>query len=1573
MQRSRRAVFGALAALVLTFLSFAGHAGPGDEVAARGLDVFVHAPDAAPSGGALDVMIEAFAFPTATTMVPVGGAEVEAAWDPEQLGEATAAPPSVRATADASGRARLVLPVPVGPDRALSMLLAVRARGHERVRQVTVKRGPVERVAVHVVDPRVLPGSSVTAWVVVTSAVTGTPVARAPLEVALVEGGYERDVVRATTDEAGTAAVRVRIPRVDEPVWSWTLRARTLRGPAAATGSVALSPREETPGKPRLEAHWVRADLRAGERGVWRASVRDATDQPIAGADLRVWVGPRGTHPPKDDASWDKLPLARSDARGEVEGAFDAPANVVRGVGSALELIARTRIEGHDLSAKASANVGVPASTAELLPEAGQLVPGVPQHLMLRVRDGHGAPVRATFRLEGDGLAADATTDEHGETDITWQTPIDLGASRRVGPCAGGVAATVRVRPVADVPALGRRDPFELCVPVDREAQGIVAVDRLVAHVGETVHVAVLTSGAHARARSTDAWSVLLLSDTGDRAATAWMPDGERGVDLPIPEGRPGVWSVSVASPSPSRRAQVAGRSIFVAPRAVPRLVASVSGRAAPGGLVDVDADLTDGKGRALTGTVSAVLVDLHGGGGTGDIERFDTRIGLCAAGSVEPERCEAFLGDDAAAAPLRRAASGLRQSAPRRPEIDPGADARERMEKVFGEVMKSLEGAVFEASSSADQLRDVRRKDRGGWAFNPELLTLVTAAMDPKPTTPGGELLALGDLMAVDPQVTFDHVARRVTRLKIFRVLSAVRQFKKESGLEPDEPIFKDPNAILRRLVREDKLDASMLVDPWGGTLAFTRAAGPPTPFLSVVRGFELHAPGPDGALDTADDVKDPFERVLKSGTPYAKALHEDRIVDAKLDAEVADATVSAWETMFDELTGTSLGNNGEGGVGRGEGIGLGGIGTIGHGAGGGGRGSDAFGFGGAFWSEPTRTDAKGHVRIRVPLGDAETTWRVALVAVPDVSTPATTTVDVPTFLPLSARVDTGATRWVEGDHGEATVILRNRTDQRARLEISVAAGGAAKLGDRASARRTVDVPARGASEVPVVVVAERAGRATLAVDVSSGGKAFDRLTHGFDVAPAGEPTELTESRWIEKQGELVAPVERGVRLTGAPRLVLERGFEGALGEALEALEPERLDGPDAMVDAIEVAARVRSFAVHHEGEGSRLAARAAGLEGRARGRLQAYLDAEAELSLPARLRHALWSIDEKSKPKRGADCPPDELAGVAMLDAEPALAGGAALACWDAFVSRTLADLDASSDPVAIAEALLAEVERPHRDVPAAHLASRLRELVALRPSGAAALPPFVQRSRAARATVFAALLRASAIGTGSVASAERLTAWVRVQEDAEGGYGSASATRAVVRALVAAAPSSAGTSRITVTSNGVTRSLEMAGPGRVEVALPAAASRATITVDGAPVVARLERPVLRLWTHAPNEPESVLRVDATWPEAPRAGKNAVLHLALRHGFARALTVDVRVPLPPGVTLAEPTDGVRVALGQLIVRRKVFASMVATPVEIPIRFAFAGVFTVPEATARVAFEQQPRTVVPARPLSVR
>ena len=1594
MRRTRVAT----AALCLTsFLA----AAPSDaqtqsgDPAQRGLDLFIHVPASAAPRSRLPLQVEAVGFPTVVSLAKLQGATVEASWDPESLGPGiSAAPPAVRVTTDASGRAHLDVPVPDGGVRDLKLLVGVRSGSHERTQTVVVHRAEDQELVLRVADTRVVPGSSVSSWVELTSAATGEAQAGQEVELSLLEGGYTRHRATIVTDASGTAMTRIPIPRTTEPTWSWELRGRALpRGQRdAATASLTLTPREETPGSPHLSVHWEKPSVLAGDRVSFKVLVRDASDQPIAALPVRTWIGPKGTEPPRDEKEWVKASTrALTTASGEAEGATVTPTTVVRGVGTTVRVVVRTNVEGHDLEGSDTVSVGVGSASAALLPEATAIVPGLSQRMLLRVRGGRGEPVAGPFSVEADGLKASVTTDENGEAEVTWRPPASVGALRNIGPCAGGVAAAVIVRPAAEIPLLRpRTEPFELCVSIDRDAAGLIQVDRPIAKVGDRVRLRVAEAegeGGRAPAKK-QPWSVMLESENGEQAASLWLDDGDKGGEIEIPPAAGGVWSLSAVSPGTARKARVVGSALLVTPKVLPQLAAKVSGgRLAPGGAAELDVDLTDGHGRGLAGTVAAVVVDLHGGGGTAGLLALDTRRSLCGrfGGKVGDARCDRFVEGDPGLDALRRGLLGGAGKSPTLPSNDPAANARETLTKAFGEVLHSLEGAIFEAAKSADQLRDVRRKGPGGWAFNPELMTLVTAAMDKPPVTPGGEVLTLADLLAVDPQVTFNNVARRVTRLKIFSVLSAVRSFKNERGLDADEPMFKNPNALLRRMVRDGRLGEETLLDPWGGTIQFVPASGPPIPFLSVIHGFELRAPGPDGAVGNGDDVRDPFERVLRSGTPYARAMSEDRIVDAKFDLEVGDATVSAWQSLFQELTGTALGESsgagglglsgiGEGGGGRGEGIGLGSIGTIGHGSGG-------ISTGVHYWSVPRRTDANGHVRLTVPLGEVETTFRIALVGIPDGARPATASVDIPAARLLSARVDAGAT-WVEGDRVSAAVTLRNRTDQPVRASVDVAAGGAARLADGRGSSRTVEVPAGGAAALTVALHAPAPGDASLTVKVRAPGLPDDVLTHTWQVTPAGEPTDLTRSQWVtaDVPAELRAAIDpRAMRLHKKPRIVLERGFDEAIRAALSALDPERLSSPSALVDAIEVAARIERWAIGRSGEDSALAREAAELGRRALGRLSVFR-AGYELPWPEAVRATAWTAlrerlatpatPENKCPGEGAATLSERLDG---LDAEPGPRAGAALACWDAFVSGAVDQVQRSSDPVALARAVLALAERPHRAATAAALIDRLRERVKLRASGAIALDPSFAASRAARATVFAALLRAARLGRPSIASAERLGAWIAVQRDADGGYGSSLATRSVVRAWLASAAPEQGDSAVTVTAGGTSQRLVVGPSARVVVPLGADVTAASVEVTGPGVIARLERPVLRLWSKPPEEVESPVHVEISWPKEPTAGRTGVLRIAARHGLGRSATLDVRIPLPPSVSLAEPVAGVSQIQGVLTVRRSLDSSDLPSTIEIPVRFGLAGQVTAPEARASIAYEEIQRAIAPARPLLIR
>jgi hypothetical protein len=1569
----------ALVGLVLLLLA-APAAAIGQDPAARGLDVFLHVPTHAAPGGTLSFTAEAFGFATPSNPLPLAGATLEAGWDPETL-DGAVPPAPVRITADAAGRADLALPVPVGKPHTIDLLVSVRYGGHTRTRTVKVERAAAATVELHTADRRVVPSSTISAWVRVVG-VTGAPLADTGVEIALLEGGATRQRQKLRTDRGGLVMARVPIPRIDEPVWEWTLRA-TADVPGSKPSEVTLTPREETPGKPTLQVAWDEppAGARPGDKLRFTVRVRDASGQPLVGQRTSYWVGQKGVEPPQDDA-WDKVATAAAtDGDGQIERMYTAP-TLVKSTGTSLIVHAHATVEGHALTQASSIDVGTSTPEATLMPEGGSVVPGLTQRSLLSVDDGHGAPIAGRFEVKGDGLLATVQTDARGEAELSWKAPVGIGADRQVGPCAGGVAAAVVVRPLEDLPALrGRRDPFSLCVKIDRDAHELVRVVPDVARPGEKVRITVEAAApvaqgaARAGARTRAGQSVVLSARERAQAIAGWLAADAEGrltgeVTIPDDAGA-GLWSATVVTPDSATETPAASASFLVAPRVLPQLEARrISGRATPGGSIEVEARLTDGHGRGLPGSVSAIVVDAFGGGHA-NVSSLDTRARLCAELGAPSDACVAMLERDPKTDAQRRASLG---SSPRTPTIasnDPAALARTGMRTVFGEVVRSLEGKVFEASASPSTLLDARRKENGRWVLNPELLTLVTEALPEPPLTPGGEPIVLSDLVAMDPQVTFDNVARRVTRLKLFRALFAVREERVRRSLDPEEPIFKDPNALLRRLVRAGTIQQDALLDPWGGTLQFVRSNAPQPPFLGTVRGWELRAPGPDGVLGNADDVRDPFERVLKSGTPYADAVQEDRIVDAKWDMVVSDDTVQAWKTMFEELTGTQLGlqGTGSGGGGRGEGIGTGS--GYGYGAGRGGLGIST---GDAFWSAPIRTDAEGRVRIKVPLGDAETTWTIALVGVPDGLGPASTTLAIPSDLPLSLRVIAGA-RWVDGDVVETHVVVRNRTKSALRATVHAAAESAAALDPRTPADSIVDVPAGGATTVRLSVRATRAGEGRLALTARAPGVPDDVLRHTWEIAPAGEKRVLTKTSWVDGERDLGLELDQGYRLDGAARVVLERGYDDAIAAALGAMEPEGQRSTLGLVDALDAATRIERWATTRDTPRHRALAGIARSDAeRALARAKAYAKLD-EAAWPANdVPHGQWPPHARlralARPgDKGSGLCPLPLADEAALDAEPP-PGPDQPPCWGAFVSSTSASLATEMDPARVAAAVVALADRPHRIAIASALADHLRTLVKLRADGEMDPPRGSLDDRAARATVYAALLRAARLGR-SAASADVLFGRLAVLRDATGGYGSSSATLAVVRALLASQLDGHGTTRAHVRSGGVDRWVDVPQDGSVTIALPPGALDASVTTEGSGLVARLERPVLRMWTRPPPVQASPAGLEVVWPATAHAGKTDVLRVTLKEDADKPLDVDARIPLPPGVSLAEPVTGVAQLQGVLAIRQRVGSS--PTVLEVPLRFALAGRVTAPEAIARLARNPSAPAVAPARSFVIR
>jgi hypothetical protein len=439
----------------------------------------------------------------------------------------------------------------------------------------------------------------------------------------------------------------------------------------------------------------------------------------------------------------------------------------------------------------------------------------------------------------------------------------------------------------------------------------------------------------------------------------------------------------------------------------------------------------------------------------------------------------------------------------------------------------------------------------------------------------------------------------------------------------------------------------------------------------------------------------------------------------------------------------------------------------------------------------------------------------------------------------------------------------------------------------------------------------------------------------------------------------------------------VLERGYAEPLAAALDSLEPERQNSPAALVDALDAAKRIERWAITQDSARARaLAGIAHGFAMRSEGRWRLLSEGTTRSFTESARVKALTSVVRD--PHAEIVCPPAidfrTTESLDPLEVEPPPSPDVP-PCWAAFITDATPVLSTSSS-ARLARAILSLSDRPAHTALTANMVERLRAQVTLRETGDVSGPT----DRADRTIVYAALLRGVKLGRSS-ASPDVLASRIAALRDGTGGYGSAEATLAVVRALLSSQLAGHGQTHARVrvaAAKGIAaldRTIDVPENGFVSVPLSAGALDVDVETEGPGIVARLERPVLRLWTRPPPAQSSPVEIEAVWPSEARTGKTSVVRLMLRHALTRSVTIDARIPLPPGMSLAAPiakgTAAVVQLQGVLAVRWPVDTN--DTVIEVPIRFGLGGRFTVPEATARIARDTYASAIAPARAFEVR
>ena len=273
------------------------------------------------------------------------------------------------------------------------------------------------------------------------------------------------------------------------------------------------------------------------------------------------------------------------------------------------------------------------------------------------------------------------------------------------------------------------------------------------------------------------------------------------------------------------------------------------------------------------------------------------------------------------------------------------------------------------------------------------------------------------------------------------------------------------------------------------------------------------------------------------------------------------------------------------------------------------------------------------------------------------------------------------------------------------------------------------------------------------------------------------------------------------------------------------------------------------------------------------------------------------------------------------------------------------------------------------------AAALADRLAAAAPVTNDGTLVLPAGIAGNRAARAMVLAARVRSAQLPGRNKASS---ILWPRLlaERDTAGGYGSAEATRQVVRALLEAerATPSASTVRVTeLTGKGrplAQRTVTLADDSALDLPLAADTEAVRIEASVPGLLVRAQRPLFRSFFQPADPTQSPLQLDLAVPKTPKG--LGTLNIHLRHDLGREASVMVRIPLPPGAALAEKIANMWQVQGAIYVRTTLASDALPRVIPVPVRFGLAGTFTLPEATARVTDEDVPPARAAARPLLI-
>lgn len=897
---------------VLTFLclmvgapAFAEEARPVDDGASTGYELALHGTVASELGQALRLFGVAYTVDGLSTLRPTQGLVLEARITvPRRRGSGRDTVSRAESTTGPGGRFSISVPIPERSLASPRLELTIHRRGQPgRTFDYSLQTQLPHRIDLLTDRQRYQPGEKVRLWARVTDVRDRAPLASASVRLTLHDAAG-RPVAERTVSTSAAGAVSAEIDLPDSAQnGSWQVRANVIDGGMAPQVNRHVEVTRRTVERLQASITLDQDMVRPGGELTGRVTVRTPSGSPVRGARVEIHI--RGASEPiVRQTNADGVALFRGQAPAFLSGemSFD-------------QVEARVLHAAHgSIRARASYLMARVQWQVELTPAAGAVVPEVDSEVYLSVSDPRGRPIRegTPVVVRGAGISggeATASTDEHGLAMVELDLPRGAASRRDSGACAGQVATSLEVEVQSRPPVTAR-----LCVRVASEAQVMIRASRPAIEPGGEVEVELQRRPAIARR------PVLVEALWGGRAvAWAWvegnrsrstirLPSDVQGVvhlrarpvlpsDRRRPLDEPGATALGVGTEVALLVRPADAYSLAVEPEqdlwrvrqdATVRLTASRAPQRGWAALLVRDQAAHGGE---VNWDLHWIRQELRQAAAASDVDANERFLRTSLSGVVSPDS-EQIEPPPLIVPPWQQGRGGSyspHQAINLGVLRDPVARREELHRRGLAPVMRVLEQAVARLGTNEESRRGIVRRTGRRVDFDSEVITNLISShhiSSDSVRTLGGELMTVAMVEGADGSFSFDSVASRVARARLVGLMQGLQRLA-----DPDNPNAAratagiPPERWLSTMVQLGMIQPQNLIDPWGRSYVFRRTTGGRNPVVVVSEralNYELVSPGPDGVLGNGDDLRDPFERAVDQGTPYAVSSGEDALMEA-------------------------------------------------------------------------------------------------------------------------------------------------------------------------------------------------------------------------------------------------------------------------------------------------------------------------------------------------------------------------------------------------------------------------------------------------------------------------------------------------------------------------------------------------------------------------------------------------------------------------------------------------------------------------------------------------------------------